>query len=650
MTPSAARLSLVLLWLGFVARVLGENVLRYYVLVRVLLPFVDPTAEASFHPAVLPLLILVAVSVTGSLLFAPLVGRLARPDAARAVMVAATLVAALGALLGGAVTGSWVGALGLVAATTPFFAAARGVSVKRLSLAADFPLPAAQATFTALGVLGTLGGWWLGAVYDAELPYRLPAAAAIAAACFLVSALFLVWARVPPDGDPAVAPEAAHVRVRFWPALGRVLADFDARLALCANTVLMLVSLCLLVLVVTQRPDADLSLGEVAGLGAFALGALLAATQTHPHRVRLWVPIGFGGMLAFTVHALANDRWTHPGLWFCAGLTYLPLRSAFVLSLRPGTRGVGLAALYAVPALGVLLFLAGLGFGPGGTPAPQGAAIDAVTEARAAHLAQTRAELAWTAFGILAVSTFVFGAFYSRALVETIVELILKPMYRIRVTGPGLRSMPFNGPMLILANHACWFDPFWLTSAVPTRITPMMTASFWDLPVVSYLMRRVIQGIRVPESPLRRTAPELAEAIAALDRGESVVLFPEGYLRRTEARELRRFGQGVWQILKARPDTPVFLCWVEGGWGSYTSFKDGPPTKNKKLDFRRPVNIAIGDPVVVPPEVLDKHLATRQFLAAEMVKVRPFLGLAVFDPNAIGEAAAEEEAKEPGAS
>ena len=99
--------------------------------------------------------------------------------------------------------------------------------------------------------------------------------------------------------------------------------------------------------------------------------------------------------------------------------------------------------------------------------------------------------------------------------------------------------------------------------------------------------------IRVPEKALKKDAPEIQEAIAALDRGECVVIFPEGYLRRTEDRPLRRFGQGVWQILKARPSTPVFATWIEGGWGSYTSYFNGPPTKNKKKDYRRPIGVGM---------------------------------------------------------
>ena len=53
-------------------------------------------------------------------------------------------------------------------------------------------------------------------------------------------------------------------------------------------------------------------------------------------------------------------------------------------------------------------------------------------------------------------------------------------------------------------------------------ITPMMTARFYDLPVMGWLMR-VFGTIRVPDKALKKDAPEIQEAIAALDRGECVV-------------------------------------------------------------------------------------------------------------------------------
>ena len=99
----------------------------------------------------------------------------------------------------------------------------------------------------------------------------------------------------------------------------------------------------------------------------------------------------------------------------------------------------------------------------------------------------------------------------------------------------------------------------------------------------------------------RREAPELREAVAALDRGECVLIFPEGYMRRRVERPLRQFGQGVWHILRERPQTPVVVCWIEGGWGSYTSYYNGPPTVNKKVDWARHIDIGVSAPKVSLP-------------------------------------------------
>jgi 1-acyl-sn-glycerol-3-phosphate acyltransferase len=218
-----------------------------------------------------------------------------------------------------------------------------------------------------------------------------------------------------------------------------------------------------------------------------------------------------------------------------------------------------------------------------------------------------------------------------RPLFEITCEPFLWLMYKAHARGPGLADFPPQGPCLVIANHACWLDPIFLEKVLPRPITPMMTARFFDLPVIRQLV--VAFGvIRVPEKAIKKDAPELKEAIAALDRGECVVIFPEGYLRRSEERPLRRFGQGIWQILQARPDTPVYACWIEGGWGSYTSYFNGPPTKNKKKDFRRPLTIGISAPATVPAKVLEEHLPTRIHLMNLVAAARTHLGLPALPP------------------
>lgn len=233
---------------------------------------------------------------------------------------------------------------------------------------------------------------------------------------------------------------------------------------------------------------------------------------------------------------------------------------------------------------------------------------------------------------LLSLGLFVWSiARFFRPLFEIACEPFLWLMYKTRGAGPGLKTFPDSGPCLVIANHACWLDPVFLEKILPRPITPMMTARFFDLPVIRRLV--VAFGvIRVPEKAIKKDAPELKEAIAALDRGECVVIFPEGYLRRTEERPLRRFGQGIWQILQARPETPVYACWIEGGWGSYTSYFNGAPTKNKKKDFRRPISIGLSTPLILSAKELGEHLPTRIHLMNMVSAARTHLALLPLPP------------------
>lgn len=218
-----------------------------------------------------------------------------------------------------------------------------------------------------------------------------------------------------------------------------------------------------------------------------------------------------------------------------------------------------------------------------------------------------------------------------RPLFELSCEPVVWVMYRIRGRGPGLANFPRTGPCIVLANHACWLDPLFLAKVLPRPITPMMTAKFYDLPFLRRLM--VMFGvIRVPEKPMKKDAPEIQEAIAALDRGECVVIFPEGYLRRSEDRALRRFGQGIWHLLRARPDTPVFACWIEGNWGSYTSHRGGPPVKGKRPDFRRPIRVGVNAAETLPAGRWEEHLPLRLHLMNLVSGARAHLDLPALPP------------------
>jgi 1-acyl-sn-glycerol-3-phosphate acyltransferase len=193
----------------------------------------------------------------------------------------------------------------------------------------------------------------------------------------------------------------------------------------------------------------------------------------------------------------------------------------------------------------------------------------------------------------------------------------------------------------VVANHAAYFDPFWLCKILPRQVKPMMTSLFYDLPVIRWAMVHIVGAIRVPAAGFRREAPELREAVAVLKKGGCVMIFPEAQLRRREDQPLRLFGQGVWRILQELPDTPVLVCWIEGGWRSFTSYYNGPPLRGKRPDLARRIDIAVEKPHPLDPAVLADQHATRLFLMRACRECRRHLGLPVQAGEEDGSAAKE---------
>jgi len=378
-------------------------------------------------------------------------------------------------------------------------------------------------------------------------------------------------------------------------------------------------------LALTAWPAASPGANWYVWPAAFAAGVAVGALYRHPHRRLGFVPVAFA---AGAVAVAAAMAWG----WGDAAAAGEGLAVGVLVGVFSDARPVG---PYADTSR---LWVAGLWL-----PVVALAVLPPV----AVHHGLARPDTlrtAYTAGGLVALAA---GAGLAvlrlfRPAFELAVEPLLGVMYRVRAAGPGVGAIPAVGPCLVVANHSCWFDPFFLAKVLPRPVTPMMTARFYDRPVLRWLMRRVIHAIRVPEAAFRHDAPELAEAVAALDRGACVVIFPEGYLRRTEDRPLRRFGRGAWRILAARPDTPVVTCWIEGGWGSFTSYFGGRPAAGKRPDLRRRIGIGVSAPAVLDPATLAAHLPARLDLMNRVAAARTALGLPELPPYEVPRPGDEE--------
>ena len=343
-----------------------------------------------------------------------------------------------------------------------------------------------------------------------------------------------------------------------------------------------------------------------------AVGSLLGGVQTHLRRGLGLIPFAVCGLLASLTWAAGSSdpRWPCLLMGLSAGIVSVPLRAFYQATVPADARGNAMAIsnfaqyLLTVVLAGVLLILIHVGF-----------------------VASLTGQLWLLAAGRDRPCPGDLAAFpgLSRAGARAGDSSRLSRSWQ----GPGLDKFPLRGPVIVIGNHSSWFDPLWVAKIVPRRLFPMMTSLFFDLPVLHWLMTRVVHAIRVPASFYRREAPELKEALAVLDRGDVLLLFPEGMLRRKDEQFLRQFGQGIWRILADRPDVPVVTCWIEGGWGSYMSYKGGPPLKNKRPDFWRPITIAFAEPVKMDRTLLADHRATRTFLMRACLENRRLLGLEV---------------------
>jgi 1-acyl-sn-glycerol-3-phosphate acyltransferase len=342
-----------------------------------------------------------------------------------------------------------------------------------------------------------------------------------------------------------------------------------------------------------------------------AAGAFLAGFQGHPRRALGLVPFGGLGMLI----ALAWAGWSRGSmngpalmLGFMAGLVIVPLRAMYQGSVPADSRGNALAVSNTANYFLVIVLAL---------------PIYGLTQA---EIISGKGQV-WLIAALAAGVALASGWIFFREILELLTEVLIWPLYRIKGRGPGLLDFPMQGPLLVVVNHSAWLDPVWLAKVLPRRLTPMMTSIFYDKRILRWLMVRIVHAIRVEASEFRREAPELQEAIAALDRGECVVVFPEGRMRRREGSLLHRFGQGIWHILRERPATPVIPCWIEGGWGSYFSYCNGPPTRNKSFDRWRSIEVAAGEAEIISPAVLADQRATRTHLMKACLKTREHLGV-----------------------
>lgn len=151
----------------------------------------------------------------------------------------------------------------------------------------------------------------------------------------------------------------------------------------------------------------------------------------------------------------------------------------------------------------------------------------------------------------------------------------------VRLEAKGLDNLPLRGPALIVSNHDSWLDPLVIIEVMAWRrrlLRFLAKSSLWKSPVMAWVLDGAAQ------IPVHRGAGDTAamdSAAAAIGRGETIGIFPEGTLSR--GKELRA-KRGVARLAEACPGVPVVLVAVTGS----TVLKKFPKRPRVTVDFFLP--------------------------------------------------------------
>ena len=183
----------------------------------------------------------------------------------------------------------------------------------------------------------------------------------------------------------------------------------------------------------------------------------------------------------------------------------------------------------------------------------------------------------------------------------------------------GIANIPPSGPLIITPNHQTYADPALVTIPVRRRVYYMAWDRLFEIPVFSWLIRR----LRAFPVSIDSTNPSsMREALRLLNAGHVLMIFPEG--ERTLDGKVERFKLGAFRLAATRK-VPVLPVTIAGGHESW------PP--GRWLPRRGRISITYH-----PPLEPDPRLEPRQAASALAQRARAIIA------GALGESSAPSHA------
>lgn len=191
--------------------------------------------------------------------------------------------------------------------------------------------------------------------------------------------------------------------------------------------------------------------------------------------------------------------------------------------------------------------------------------------------------------------------------------MCLPPLrFWFRLSHEHLDRIPPTGPAIIASNHISYLDPLTNGDAVVRvgrRPRFLAKEELFRIPIVGRALRGAGQ---IPVSRGSRDRSSLDRAVAALGRGEMIVVYPEGTVTKRGDWLPMDGKTGVVRLAIATgvPITPM------ASWGSQAVWQKAG---KGSLKFGRPIWTTVGEPIQLPV-LLDEEQAPLRELTAQVME------------------------------
>ena len=166
------------------------------------------------------------------------------------------------------------------------------------------------------------------------------------------------------------------------------------------------------------------------------------------------------------------------------------------------------------------------------------------------------------------------------------------------VRGIWVDIEPVRRQRIYFANHVSHGDfvLIWtvLPQALRTRTRPVAAAEYWSRGKLRrFIGQDVFNAVLIAREGVNRSNDPRAPLLAALDAGNSLILFPEGTRNTTDAK-LLPFKSGLFHVARARPEVELVPVWIDN--------LSRVMPKGELLPIPLLCNVTFGAPLQIAPQ------------------------------------------------